>query len=239
MNKIPQIIPSILEDKFVEIEKKVETISYDSSWVQIDIVDGVYAPYKTWPFLKTDDEDLKALVQEDKSLPEWENVSYEFDLMVANPRAVADTFAMAGASKIIVHYSSFKDGEEMGVFLREFKNRYTLHGPLSVELGLAIGTDINIEEILKYKDTVDFVQLMGIDHIGRQGEKFNENTIERVAELKKLAPEMGIQVDGGVKEEYIQKLVEVGVDRIIVGSAIWKAEDPIEEFEKFLEIASK
>ncbi len=228
---MPEIIPSILLSSFSEIRNKVQEISYDAHSIQIDVVDGIYAPYKTWPFIKTPDENLEKLIREEESLPDWENVSYQFDLMVANPREIADTFVTVGASKIIVHYSSFKDDQEREVFLREFKNKYNMPEPLSVELGLAVGTDINIEEILKYKETIDFVQLMGIDHIGRQGEKFNENTIERVAELKKFLPEIVIQIDGGVKEEHIEPLIKAGANTIIVGSAIWESENPPVEFE--------
>jgi len=226
-----EIIPAILTSSFEDIGKKVRDISNVSPWVQVDIVDGIYADNKTWPFLKNDDPDLADLVQEKKSLPEWESVSYEFDLMVDNPRALADTFVMAGASRIIVHYSSFKDEQERSVFLKDFKKKYNLPEPLSVELGLAIGTDINIEEILKYKDTIDFVQLMGIDRIGVQGERFNEKTIERVAELRKLIPELVIQVDGGVGEEHIKALIDAGASRLTEGSTIWSAEDPEEEYE--------
>ncbi len=231
-----EIIPAILERSFEEIEKKVRMISEVSPFVQVDIVDGVYGKEKTWPFIKGEDENLKKLVQEDQSLPEWESVSYEFDLMVDNPRALADTFVMAGASRIIVHYSSFKDEQEREVFLRDFKKKYNLPEPLSVELGLAIGADINIEEILKYKDTIDLVQLMGIDHVGQQGEIFNEKTIARVAELKKLLPEMTIQIDGGIKEETIKPLVEAGAGRLIIGSTIWNDEDPVDEYEKLSEM---
>jgi ribulose-phosphate 3-epimerase len=230
-----EIIPAILSSSFDDIREKVRVISEVSPWVQIDIVDGEYKkenqPHKTWPFLNQEDSDLAALVHEDTSLPEWEDVSYEFDLMVANPRAVADTFVTAGASRIIVHYSSFKNEQERELFLRDFKKKYTLHGPLSVELGLAIGTDINVNEVLKYKDIIDFVQIMGIEREGSQGENFFEGTFERVIELKKLAPDLIIQIDGGVKEEQINKLSEAGAERIIVGSAIWSTEDPVTEFE--------
>lgn len=232
-----EIIPAILERSFEEIEKKVRTISEASPFVQVDVVDGVYGKEKTWPFIKGEDENLKKLVQEDQSLPEWESVSYEFDLMVDNPRALADTFVMAGASRIVVHYSSFKDEQEREVFLRDFKKKYNLPEPLSVELGLAVGTNIPVSEILKYKDTIDFVQLMGIDHVGQQGEIFNEKTIVRVAELKKLLPEMIVQVDGGIKEETIKPLVEAGAGRLIIGSTIWNAEDPVGEHEKLSEMA--
>ncbi|MFZ3020414.1 MAG: hypothetical protein WA051_02795 [Minisyncoccia bacterium] len=237
---MPEIIPAILSNSFEDIEKKVKEISYSSPWVQIDVVDGIYAPSKTWPFLNTDDEDLKALIHEDKALPEWENVSYEFDLMVTNPRAVADTFVMAGASRIIVHYSSFKDDNEREVFLKDFKKRYNLPEPLGVELGLAIGTDIEIVDFVRYieqnKLELDFVQLMGIDRIGKQGEKFNEKTIERVRELKKLIPDLVIQIDGGVGEEHIKPLIEAGAERLIEGGIIWSTDDPIGEYERLLDL---
>lgn len=231
-----EIIPSILEKSYKDIEDRVRQISNCSSWVQVDVVDGQFVPFKTWPFLNSNDEDLKKLVGEEVSLPEWESVSYEFDLMCANPRAVADTFVMVGASRIIVHYSSFKDDHEREVFLRDFKKKYNLPEPLSVELGLAVGTDISIEEVIKYKDAIDFIQVMGIENVGQQGEKFVESTYDRIKKIKELAPDLIVSVDGGVKEEHLQKLLEAGVDRICMGSQIWRADDPVDEYIRLSEL---
>jgi|SRR3989344_6387976 len=226
-----EIIPAILEKNYEDIVKKVQIISEASPWVQVDVADGIFAPNKTWPFIKTNDPDLEALIHEQKSLPEWESVSYEFDLMVSNPRAVADTFVTAGASRIAVHYGAFESDHEREVFLKDFKKKYNLPEPLSVKLGLAINIDKPVNLIVRYIVLLDFVQLMGIDHIGGQGEKFNEKTYERVAELRKLAPDLTISVDGGVKKEHLAGLVEAGVNRIIAGSAIWGSNNPAEEYE--------
>ena len=73
---------------------------------------------------------------------------------------------------------------------------------------------------------IDFVQLMGIKEVGRQGQPFAEETFARVKKLRSVYPELEIAIDGGVNQETIPGLAEAGASRLAPGSAIAKQADP-------------
>ena len=95
--------------------------------------------------------------------------------------------------------------------------------------GLAINPDIPVEKLYPYLDQCDYVVLMSV-FAGFGGQKFIEATYRRVEDLKKEIERQGvqclIQVDGGVSAANSQKLVELGADILVAGSAVFKAEDP-------------
>ena len=66
---------------------------------------------------------------------------------------------------------------------------------------------------------------------GFGGQKFIENTIDKVRRLKELIEKTGskalIEVDGGVQQDTAPRLVETGVDVLVSGSYVFKATDPI------------
>lgn len=82
-------------------------------------------------------------------------------------------------------------------------------------------------------NNVDFVQCMGIDKIGFQRQEFDENVTENIKKLREKFTDLIISVDGGVSLETGAMLVEAGVSKLVVGSAIFNTEDIIETIEEF------
>ena len=78
---------------------------------------------------------------------------------------------------------------------------------------------------------------MGINHVGFQGEPFDERVIEKVKAVRAKYPEMIISVDGGVSLETAPKLIEAGVSRLIVGSAIFNSDNFIESIQNFKKLS--
>ena len=104
-----EIIPAILPKNFKEIEEKVEQIVGTATLVQIDICDGKFVPTVTWPYWKAD-ENFEAILREERGMPEWEKINYEFDLMIENPTEDdARKWLSAGAERIVLHRESSKD----------------------------------------------------------------------------------------------------------------------------------
>lgn len=81
---------------------------------------------------------------------------------------------------------------------------------------------------------LDLVMLMSVNP-GFGGQKFIPHTLEKVKELRVLIERTGskalIEVDGGVNRETGKQLVEAGVDVLVAGNAVFKAENPLEEIE--------
>ena len=76
---------------------------------------------------------------------------------------------------------------------------------------------------------VDMVLLMSVNP-GFGGQKFIENTIDKVKRLRQMITEQQcqtlIEVDGGVQGETAPRLVVAGVDVLVSGSYVFKAHDP-------------
>jgi len=159
-------------------------------------------------------------------MKKWEDIDYEFDLMIDNPNEDdARKWLSAGAERIVLHYESSKDLNPIIAILSGL-----------VEIGISINLNTDIKELEKYKDKIQFIQCMGIRKIGFQGQKFDPDTIEKVKSLKQMYTNLKVQVDGGVSLENASLLKNAGVDRLIVGSALFETEDIVHSFEEFKRI---
>jgi ribulose-phosphate 3-epimerase len=76
---------------------------------------------------------------------------------------------------------------------------------------------------------------MGIEKIGFQGQesKLNEKVLENIKFLKNNLPGVVVSVDGGINLENAERVLKTGVDRLAVGSAIWKSGDPVGALKTF------
>ena len=217
-----EILPAILAKDFAELNEKLDLIASITNMVQVDICDGTFTPKASWPYKKEDDN-FSAIIKEDKGMPHWEELDFEIDLMIKDPELHLDHWITAGARRIIIHAESTKNidriiGELQGL----------------VEIGIAINLDTPVDDIAQYIHDIDVVQLMGIEQIGFQGQVFDERVLEKARELKQRFPDRLVSVDGGVNIENAQQLRDAGVDRLIVGSAIFGAENPGEAYDEFV-----
>jgi len=211
-----KIVPAILPKDFAELEEKIELIHGAVNAVQVDISDGKFVSSSTWPY-KKHDENFESILREERGMPAWEDIDYEFDLMISNPSEDdARTWISAGAARVILHIESSSD---LTPVLK------ILHG--LVEIGIALNIDTPVSDLLKYKEYIQVVQCMGIRRIGYQGEAFDERVLSKIREVKEVLPDVPVSVDGGVSLDTITLLKEAGVDTVIVGSTIFSSDDII------------
>ena len=183
-------------------------------FIQLDIMDGKFVPARTWPHIPGDTF-FKRIENEEQGMPEWESIDFEVDLMIANPEEWVPRWVAAGARRIIVHVESVKDF---------FAIREAVPCDV-VELGVAINTTTPLSAIEPYLECIDFIQCMGIERIGFQGQAFDERVLDHIKKLRARLPEMPISVDGSVNFETAQSLVEAGATRLVSGSAILESDD--------------
>ena len=229
-----EIVPAVLPKNFSDLENQVLQIAGRVHRVQVDIVDGTYAHgtflhKATWPY--NDHATFDTIVSQEKGLPHWDELNYEFDLMLHNPAEKVMDYVHAGASHIVVHARSDGSAEAVQklVDLREDT------GALSVQVGVALMCDAQPEELNIFEAQYDYVQVMGIATIGRQGEPFDVRALHLLERLHARYPDLPLQIDGGVKAENIPQLVKAGATFLIAGSAVFGADDPasaVKELEK-------
>ncbi len=216
-----EILPAILPKNFSELAENIGLVKDIVKTVQIDVCDGQFVPSATWPYKRLDDS-FEKILREEEGLPGWENVSFEIDLMVNYPERIVEEWVTAGAHRIVLHVEAQGNLTEAVGKLHE-----------RVEIGLALGMETPLSALEPYANKIQSIQLMGIDHPGFQGEAFNPKVIERVKEVHSLYPELPLSVDGGVSLENAPALIQAGVTRLVVGSAIFHADNVIEAVHKF------
>ncbi len=215
-----EIIPAILPNDFAELEQKVEAVVGLVPLVQVDICDGKFVPKPGWPY-KKHDKNFEEILSEERGLPRWEDMDFEMDLMIADPELELDKWIASGAKRLIIHFESTKN---MDRIIGELQGL--------VEIGIAINLETPIDDIAPFINDIDVVQCMGIEKIGFQHNPFDARVIEKVKELKTRFPERLVSVDGGVNPEHVAELKAAGVDRLIVGSAIFGSDNIPEAFER-------
>jgi ribulose-phosphate 3-epimerase len=229
-----EIIPAILPKSYEELIEQLDIAAPFVSSVQIDVCDGGYAPSRTWPYLKGVGTDLifDEIVSQEKALPHWEVVDFEFDLMVKGVYDKIPDFISAGASKIIVHRGSVDD-TELSSIIKDFGKHSEELGPFDVELGIALKPSESVSSIEGIAANIHFIQVMGSEKIGFHGENLSNKAVELIKELRRAYPSLPIQVDIGVNLETAPLLIDAGATRLVVGSALFNAVDFAGTLEEF------
>lgn len=222
---------------YEDLIDKLSLVSGLVPLVQIDVMDGVFVPNKSWPYIEKNDLNFEAILKEEEGFPLWEEVDFEVDLMVSDPVAVAQEWITVGAKRLILHVESFTDTAAALAGIKEIREMLPARDSiLYTEIGIALNPSTSNDVLETILPNVDFVQFMGIEKIGFQGQTFDERVPGKISSLRAKHPEVTISVDGSVNEETAPQLIEAGANRLAVGSAIFAADDVQAEIEHFFDI---
>jgi len=218
-----EIIPAVLSRNYEDMKNKIALVRGILPVVQIDLCDGIFVQNTTWPFSTggVSDINFQRILNEQEGMPFWEDIDFELDLMVADAVSNFDIYTKLAPKRIVFHIEAVGDLNEF----KDFIEGIDVYIRDAIQIGIAINTTTPIEKIFPLVNSVDFVQCMGIEKIGFQGQIFDERVLNNIKTLKEKYPDLIISVDGGVNFEIAQKLIEAGVDRLVAGSLLLKAED--------------
>ena len=204
------IAPSILSADFANLQRDVEMINgSEATYFHIDIMDGVFVPNISFGL------PVLAAINRHASKP------LDVHLMIEQPERYIKDFPAAGADILTVHLEASRhlhrslqaikaEGMKAGVALNP-------HSPVSL-----------LKDVIQ---DCDLVCLMSVNP-GFGGQSFIEKTYDKITELKAMIVAAGsntlIEIDGGVNKDNAAALKAAGADVLVAGSAVFKADDPVQ-----------
>lgn len=204
-----QIAPSMLAADFLHLEKDVQLVNKYADLFHLDIMDGTFVPNISYGF---------PVVEAISKIAEK---PLDVHLMIINPENYIERFAKVGTAMLSFHLNATDKPAEALQQIREN----------GMKAGLVINPDLPVESLFPYLHLCDYVLLMSV-FAGFGGQKFIEDTYERIrtlkAEIERQGLDISIEVDGGVSPENAQDLIAAGAEILVAGSAVFKAEDPSE-----------
>ena len=204
------IAPSVLSANFGNLDKDIELINRsDADWFHLDIMDGVFVPNISFGF---------PII---KAIKKLSTKPLDVHLMIVNPDNYTLAFKEVGADILTVHLEACS---HLHRSIQNIKN-------LGMKAGVAINPHTPIESLKDIISDIDLVCLMSVNP-GFGGQKFIENTFEKIRDLKILIEQKKsnalIEIDGGVDLKNYKKLIESGANVLVAGNTVFNSENPTE-----------
>ncbi len=204
INNIKQIAPSIFAADFANLEKGIRKAEKKGvEYLHIDIMDGNFVP------------NISFGPKVVKDIRKKTDLIFDTHLMIKHPLKYIDKFLDSGSDLITFHIESEDNTEEIIKTLKQKKSK----------IGISIKPNTKFEEVIPYLDQIDLLLIMTVEP-GFSGQTMIEKCLDKIKQAKEYKDNNKlsyiIQADGGIKEHNYQRLLDLGSDLLVMGSAFYK-----------------
>lgn len=213
-----QLAPSILSADFSRLGedvKKIETAG--AHLIHVDVMDGHFVPNISYG----------ATVM--KSLCGKTQMPFDVHLMIENPDQYIGDFVTDQTEYITVHQEACPHINRTLQHIRS----------LDVKPGVAINPGTPVSALDYVLEDADLILVMSVNP-GFGGQKFIPSALRKAQELKVLREKCGlnfrIEIDGGINVTNAKSVIDAGVEILVAGSSVFKADDVPTRVKEFLEI---
>jgi ribulose-phosphate 3-epimerase len=203
-----RIAPSILSADFAALGNAIAAVERGGAdLIHVDVMDGHFVPNITMgpPVVA--------------SLKRVARVPLDVHLMITDPDKYIAAFAEAGASMISVHVEVLPHLHRTVWAIKQ----------LGVKAGVVLNPATPVVAIKEIAADVDFVLVMSVNP-GFGGQTFIPRSESKVAEVRALLDAAGsgapIEIDGGIDQATVGRVVRAGARILVAGSAIFHTPDP-------------
>lgn len=209
--------PSILSANFSNLERDLKKLKEnDIKKIHLDVMDGNFVPNITFG------------PDQIKCLREISDFYFDSHLMVDEPIRFVDSFVNAGVNCLTIHVEACKHVHRSLEYIKS-KN---------IHCGIALNPSTSISTLENILDIVDKILIMTVNP-GFGGQKFIDSMTYKIQDLKELLYKKNlkdkvIQVDGGINDNTIKTVYDLGVTDIVVGSYIFSGNNIDENIKKLI-----
>ena len=206
MNSI-KISPSILSADFSKLGSEIQNLEKaKADLIHIDVMDGHFVP------------NITIGPEVIKKLRKYTSLPFDVHLMISPVHNFIKNFADAGADIITIHPEATNDLESSIKKIKSYNKK----------VGISLNPETSLDKLNNVLDKIDLVLIMSVNP-GFGGQKFIENTLNKIKKLRlkidQLKLKVEIEVDGGINFENSKSIIKAGADILVSGTTIFKSNE--------------
>ena len=199
-----KISPSILSADFSKLGNEIQDLEKaKADFIHIDVMDGHFVP------------NITIGPEVIKKLRKYTSLPFDVHLMISPVDNFIKNFADAGADIITIHPEATTD---LVGSIKKIKS-------YNKKVGISLNPETSVDKVFPVLNIIDLVLIMSVNP-GFGGQKFIENTLDKVKLLRKKIDEkkfnVQIEIDGGINFNNSKIAKKAGVDILVSGTTIFK-----------------